>query len=63
MLYNRPTHEIWIEIQDNTGALYGEALIGIAFTNDDGQIVPKFAATPLPGTLTTFRPIPVETPD
>lgn len=56
MLCNLPTHEIWIEI-DGADAFYGEALIGIGYTDDEGRIGPHYAAMPMPGTVTTFRPI------
>lgn len=57
MLCNLPTHEIWIEIDDPTGTFYGEALIGIGYTDDEGRIGPHYAAMPIPGTVTNFRPI------
>jgi hypothetical protein len=51
------THEIWIAVEDMTGELYGEALIGIAYTDENGHIHPKLAAMPTAGAKLTLRPV------
>lgn len=56
MDYPKPTHEIWIEIDDTESALYGEALIGIVYTDAEGVLHPKFTALPVPGTRVTMKP-------
>lgn len=57
MTYPKVTHEIWVEIHDPNGTLYGESLIGVAYTDEHGRLVPHYAAIPMPGAATTLRPI------
>lgn len=57
MDYPKLTHEIWISVEDPSGELYGDALIGIAYTDTDGSLHPKFSAWPCPQAKVTLRPI------
>ena len=63
MDYPAVTHEIWVEILDPNGTLYGESLIGVAYTDDRNRLVPHYAAIPMPGAATTLRPITAPDPE
>ena len=55
--YMDPSHEVWIVVTDREAQIYGEALIGLVYTGDDGTTLEVLAAVPRPGTKVDVRPI------
>ena len=55
--YLNPSHEVWISVVDRRAQIYGEALIGLVYTGDDGVREEVLAALPRPGTRVEYRPI------